>query len=582
MRHINAESGLPHEQSTGVSQEQQQQEEDEEEEEEEEEQQQQQQQHQQPWQHHSVQMGCTPPELGSQKVYQVSIFSSRGSGSPLLEQRGPRRQPIKRSCPESQRTAEGGKWDAKRGHWGKEEAVEDGLLVDELALGGAAQHFSHSGLRVVEHRQEVSPGHCGGWEPRSAEGQGGALPATHRLGTTLHTRDSAPVLWGHQPAMDSRQEENGGQLEEQTGSHLFPHDHDLHSFAPQSPPGRLSLEAHAPNTPPEAHSLSTNGLCSAEKTPCSSSQISGGSPASGPAKRKLLPSVEGRAAAGLEEETLPPARKKRALHSPTVPASCRSTDAKGAPFWNHLLPTAKGSANSRTGTSQLKTGLHHKPRRQLRSSPGRALVGSRSPTTSTSHALLGNFEESMLKGRFPPSGRIEGFTAEIGASGSYCPQHATLPVEVTYFDIAEHNAPSPFLGVIDLEALGKKGYSIPKMGTIQVTLFNPNKTVVKMFLVTYDLHDMPANHVTFLRHRIFLVPVGEGQGSSSDLAEVPKRVLCYLMHLRFHSSKSGKIYLHDNIRLLFSRKSIEMDSGIPYELKSFTELPRNPCYSPRA
>lgn len=51
----------------------------------------------------------------------------------------------------------------------------------------------------------------------------------------------------------------------------------------------------------------------------------------------------------------------------------------------------------------------------------------------------------MLKGRFPPSGRIGGFTAEIGASGSYCPQHATLPVEVTYFDIAEHNAPSPFL-----------------------------------------------------------------------------------------------------------------------------------------
>lgn len=51
----------------------------------------------------------------------------------------------------------------------------------------------------------------------------------------------------------------------------------------------------------------------------------------------------------------------------------------------------------------------------------------------------------MLKGRFPPSGRIEGFTAEIGASGSYCPQHATLPVEVTYFDAMEHSAPSPFL-----------------------------------------------------------------------------------------------------------------------------------------
>ncbi|EOA94733.1 Uncharacterized protein KIAA1539-like protein, partial [Anas platyrhynchos] len=89
-------------------------------------------------------------------------------------------------------------------------------------------------------------------------------------------------------------------------------------------------------------------------------------------------------------------------------------------------------------------------------------------TTTISHALLGNFEESILKGRFAPSGRIEGFTAEIGASGSYCPQHATLPVNVTYFDISQHSTPSPFLGVIDLEALGKKGYSVPKTGTIQV------------------------------------------------------------------------------------------------------------------
>lgn len=54
-------------------------------------------------------------------------------------------------------------------------------------------------------------------------------------------------------------------------------------------------------------------------------------------------------------------------------------------------------------------------------------------------------QESILKGRFAPSGRIEGFTAEIGASGSYCPQHVTLPVDVTYFDISEHSVPSPFL-----------------------------------------------------------------------------------------------------------------------------------------
>ena len=41
--------------------------------------------------------------------------------------------------------------------------------------------------------------------------------------------------------------------------------------------------------------------------------------------------------------------------------------------------------------------------------------------------------------------------------------------------------------------LGKKGYRVPQSGTIQVTLFNPLGTVVKMFVVMYDLNDMPPN-----------------------------------------------------------------------------------------
>lgn len=50
---------------------------------------------------------------------------------------------------------------------------------------------------------------------------------------------------------------------------------------------------------------------------------------------------------------------------------------------------------------------------------------------------------------------------------------------------------------------------------------------------------------------------------------------------RFQSSKSGKIYLHRDVRLLFSRKSMEVDSGAAYELKSYTESPTNPQFSPR-
>ncbi|XP_066510919.1 atos homolog protein B-like [Hoplias malabaricus] len=306
-------------------------------------------------------------------------------------------------------------------------------------------------------------------------------------------------------------------------------------------------------------------------------------------KKKLLCSSDTGESCSEDEGPSTSKRSRLALMTPGLGlAAGRSTDSKAAPYWTHLLPTTqqgKSLSECSRSSRRLKAGSRLKSR-QLRSgrrTDSRSCSGS--SLASISRALLGNFEESILKGRFSPSGRIEGFTAEIGASGSYCPQHATLPVQVTYYHTSEHSAPSPFLGVISLEPLGKKGYSVPKAGTIQVTLFNPNKTVVKMFLVTYNFGDMPVNHMTFLRHRIFLVPVEEGDGpregpqsSTSDR----KKILCYLIHLRFQSSKSGKIYLHNDIRLLFSRKSIEVDTGIPYELKSFTEVPRNPKYSPRA
>ncbi|KAI1905178.1 hypothetical protein AGOR_G00013460 [Albula goreensis] len=377
--------------------------------------------------------------------------------------------------------------------------------------------------------------------------------------------------------------------------------HDLEVFEDSDRPaqkrGGPSMEL-SPTDCKHRQDVSNNGLASSEKTPCSFLDVppwSSSPPSSShcpcPAKRRLLSPSDTGESCSEDEGPSTSKRSRLALLAPGIGlGACRSTDAKAAPFWNHLLPSAREHPKSATDCTRvgrrLKSGIRLKSR-QLRSSRREACRSARSgwPSASISRSLLGNFEESILKGRFPPSGRIEGFTAEIGASGSYCPQHATLPVQVTYYDISEHSAPSPFLGVICLDPLGKKGYSVPKAGTIQVTLFNPNKTVVKMFLVTYNFEDMPVNHVTFLRHRIFLVPVGEegerqGEGPEGE-ATNRKKILCYLIHLRFQSSKSGKIYLHNDIRLLFSRKSIEVDTGIPYELKSFTEVPRNPKYSPR-
>ena len=81
--------------------------------------------------------------------------------------------------------------------------------------------------------------------------------------------------------------------------------------------------------------------------------------------------------------------------------------------------------------------------------------------------------------------------------------------------------------------LGKKGYRVPDKGTIQLTLFNPLGTVVKMFVVMYDLTDMPPNSQTFLRQRTLYMPAEDarGGGESDDTAE-SRKWLRYLIHLR--------------------------------------------------
>uniref|UniRef100_A0A3Q3MKM9 Atos homolog protein B n=1 Tax=Labrus bergylta TaxID=56723 RepID=A0A3Q3MKM9_9LABR len=564
-------------------------------------------------------------ELRLQKVYQLSIFSQLGGFSSSTEshadtQQRPVRLAVKRGLEEPQATHKR----PNLGDCSDKDVLEGGVLCGPAPAQGVGMGLvtGPSGLgsvyscTPVEHRDSE-----GGLSPRSPSLSPVQNPSRR---PTQHNHDrpvpdvfaplspKSPQLCdphGHLPdqgfslGSSARTETpNGSHTPTHTnesssngssGGQPSPHLFDVSTYetpnpaSPTSPPGPFSpphhtelqepgeateWEAGLESSPPErsatqAAASPSTGLASWEKTPSSNSHrlSSGGH---WPAKKRLLPPSDTGESCSEDEG---PSTSKRSrlslLASGLGPASCRSTDAKAAPYWNHLLPSAWDRPKVSTSTDSLP------------------LI----QTNSSLHTLFSVscvFQESILKGRFSPSGRIEGFTAEIGASGSYCPQHVTLPVQVTYYDISEHSAPSPFLGVVSLEPLGKKGYSIPKAGTIQVTLFNPNKTVVKMFLVTYNFGDMPVNHMTFLRHRIFLVPVeegveGRGEASPGEGVQDRKKILCYLMHLRFQSSKSGKIYLHNDIRLLFSRKSIEVDTGIPYELKSFTEVPRNPKYSPR-
>lgn len=278
--------------------------------------------------------------------------------------------------------------------------------------------------------------------------------------------------------------------------------------------------------------------------------------------------------------------KKQNRHSLDATATKAFHPCTGLPLLSSPVPQRK----NQTGYFDLDTSLvgckglpwasgkRVCPKREGYTDESQQLFSASAPPASLS--LLGNFEECVLNYRLEPLGLVEGFTAEVGASGSFCPSHLTLPVDVSFYSVSDDNAPSPYMGVINLESLGKRGYRVPPSGTIQVTLFNPNKTVVKMFVVMYDLRAMPAGHQTFLRQRTFSVPVRRDTNNQTS-RKVHGRTLRYLVHLRFQSSKSGKIYLHRDIRLLFSRKSMEVDSGAAYELQSFTESPIDPPFSPR-
>ncbi|KAM3876572.1 atos homolog protein A [Diretmus argenteus] len=280
--------------------------------------------------------------------------------------------------------------------------------------------------------------------------------------------------------------------------------------------------------------------------------------------------------------------KKHNRHSLDATATKAFHPCTGLPLLSSPVPQRKNQTGyfdldtSLTGYKGLPwtAGKRVFQKREEDTDDPQQLFSASAPPASLS--LLGNFEECVLNYRLEPLGTVDGFTAEVGASGSFCPSHMTLPVEVSFYSVSDDNAPSPYMGVINLESLGKRGYRVPPSGTIQVTLFNPNKTVVKMFVVVYDLRAMPAGHQTFLRQRTFSVPVRRDTHTSrKPLSLSQGRTLRYLVHLRFQSSKSGKIYLHRDIRLLFSRKSMEVDSGAAYELQSFTESPADPPFSQR-
>ncbi|XP_055374659.1 protein Atossa [Condylostylus longicornis] len=221
--------------------------------------------------------------------------------------------------------------------------------------------------------------------------------------------------------------------------------------------------------------------------------------------------------------------------------------------------------------------------------------------------LLGNLEENLFQKRFTPKMNVAGFKVLLGASGQFCPTQLTIPAASYFYELQGESLSTPYVCEI---RLSRKGYTIPRVGTIQATLLNPFGTVVRMFVIPYDFHDMPPMNQTFIRQRILAVDsdvltvdqsknvnsIKENNSNNNNKkCGVPHcskeylHSLRYSIHLRFQTSRSGRLALHTDIRFLISRRT-DCDTAAahakgalesPNELRIVTITPDKPKYSAR-
>lgn len=62
-----------------------------------------------------------------------------------------------------------------------------------------------------------------------------------------------------------------------------------------------------------------------------------------------------------------------------------------------------------------------------------------------------------------------------------------------------------------------------------MTLFNPLRTVVKMFVLPYDLSDMPPSSQTFIRQRTYYMPTGD----ENDPPDLIPKWLRFVINIRY-------------------------------------------------
>jgi len=188
---------------------------------------------------------------------------------------------------------------------------------------------------------------------------------------------------------------------------------------------------------------------------------------------------------------------------------------------------------------------HRQRSRSAHSSNG-VVTGSRLSYTSTTvnelaGSFVGSLQESLLSGHMSmtKSSVFSGFTAKISATSSgsrASSSHLKIPFDTYHYHLEDYNK-TPYVGSIFLP---KGRFRIAPAGQLQVTIFNPSNTPVKVFVVQYDLTDMPPNSKTFLRQ--------------ITRTALPPHILHYAVQFTIICSKSNRYYLYNNVRTVFPHR----------------------------
>ncbi|RIA90580.1 hypothetical protein C1645_769693 [Glomus cerebriforme] len=218
-------------------------------------------------------------------------------------------------------------------------------------------------------------------------------------------------------------------------------------------------------------------------------------------------------------------------------------------------------------------------------------------------SLVGSYEESILNGRMStfPSKPIT-FIAQIGVLGIgnckpslKCPPHINLTFPAHFYELQDVDNPvTPYVGNVDLEngLTGERfkkftgGYRLPLKGQLQIVIKNPNKTAVKIFLVPYDLSDMPPGTKTFIRQKSYTIPLSynsmiqdygvENEININKNNSFAKSTLRYAIHLQFCSPAKRRVYLYKYVRVVFANRVPDGSE----KLKVVNDGPGEPKYVP--